>query len=963
MRITTEILDAYLACKTKGHLKLAGAAGTQSDYEAMTTAAGRASREVALATLIARFHEDETCRGLPATAATLQKGTSFLADAVLESQGLSLRFDGLERRDGPSQLGDHHYLPILHRQGKVGRSAKLLLAALGLALGWVQGLRPNIGLVACGTEGRLRKVQLHVKLYRQAEQVLDELKRLLSGSDAPRLALNLHCRLCEFTQKCHEEAEQADDISLLEGMGEKELRRLNRKGMFTLTQLSCTFRARRKPKRVKRTGYKHYAALRALAIRERKVHVYGTPEIPRKPVQVFFDAEGNEDGSFAYLLGVLIVERDSRKMHSLWADSPDQKVEVFDALLDLLDGYEDFCLYHYGNYENKLLRRMRKVVTGKRRVDRLLGKTVNVLSAIHASVYFPTLSNGLKDIGRYLGCTWTDEKASGLQSLVWRARWEQAREPIWKQKLLTYNAEDCAGLKKITEYIQAIAQAAQSRREGTQGNQETAAVAWAEEITAPSSRSQWRTVNFALADFDHVNRCAYFDYQRQKVFLRTSAAVKKACMMVRRNHNKRRKLTANREIEFVARTCPTCKGKRITKLCREIRSKVAYDLKLTTGAIRRNVIRCKTTQYKCEECQFRFLPKRYRRRDKHLHGLKSWAMYQYVFHRISLSHIEKMFDDQFGLRVHDKELYLIRSLMARRYRKTVTRSLDRIVSGSLAHVDETHINLRKQKGYVWVLANLEDVVYLYRPNRETGFLQEMFHDFKGVFVTDFYTGYDSLPCEQQKCLIHLIRDFNGDLESSPYDEEFKALAADFGKLLKSIVETIDKHGLVQNRLHQHKAGVASFFRSLEPRIYRSQLAESYQKRLLKNEGKLFTFLAHDGVPWNNNPAEHAVKQFAFHRNLYDCKMNEDGLSDYLVLLSVYVTCKYRGVSFLKFLLSQEEDVEDYCRRRRKRHGPAVLEVYPEGFPPHWKRKKDQERNNQVALNLPRLGDNTKQLCP
>ena len=41
--------------------------------------------------------------------------------------------------------------------------------------------------------------------------------------------------------------------------------------------------------------------------------------------------------------------------------------------------------------------------------------------------------------------------------------------------------------------------------------------------------------------------------------------------------------------------------------------------------------------------------------------------------------------------------------------------------------------------------------------------------------------------------------------------------------------------------------------------------------------------------------------------------DEEGLSDYLVLLSVYQTCKYRGVSFLKFLLSQEEDVEAFCR--------------------------------------------------
>src|SRR4029077_13519750 len=121
------------------------------------------------------------------------------------------------------------------------------------------------------------------------------------------------------------------------------------------------------------------------------------------------------------------------------------------------------------------------------------------------------------------------------------------------------------------------------------------------------------------------------------------------------------------------------------------------------------------------------------------------------------------------------------------------------------------------------------------------------------------------------------------------------------------------------------------FRDIATRVYRSELAEGYQKRLRKNEGRLFTFLDHDGVPWNNNAAEHAIKAFARFRELYDGQMSEEGLSDVLVLLSVQQTCKYRGVSFLKFLLSREEDVGAFRERRRKGDGPPAIEVYPDGF--------------------------------
>jgi predicted RecB family nuclease len=80
-------------------------------------------------------------------------------------------------------------------------------------------------------------------------------------------------------------------------------------------------------------------------------------------------------------------------------------------------------------------------------------KLVNVLSTIYSHVYFPTFSNGLKDVATCLGFTWTAPDASGIQSLVWRSQWEHAHGEGWKDKLLTYNLEDCEALKRVTEFI------------------------------------------------------------------------------------------------------------------------------------------------------------------------------------------------------------------------------------------------------------------------------------------------------------------------------------------------------------------------------------------------------------------------------------------------------------------------------------------------------------------------------
>jgi len=82
-------------------------------------------------------------------------------------------------------------------------------------------------------------------------------------------------------------------------------------------------------------------------------------------------------------------------------------------------------------------------------------------------------------------------------------------------------------------------------------------------------------------------------------------------------------------------------------------------------------------------------------------------------------------------------------------------------------------------------------------------------------------------------------------------------------------------------------------------------------------------------------AEHAIKQFAYYREYTIGTLKETGLSDYLVLLSICQTCRYKGASFLKFLLSKERDVDVFCQRKQRRRPTPPVELYPQGFvPPH-----------------------------
>ena len=182
-----------------------------------------------------------------------------------------------------------------------------------------------------------------------------------------------------------------------------------------------------------------------------------------------------------------------------------------------------------------------------------------------------------------------------------------------------------------------------------------------------------------------------------------------------------------------------------------------------------------------------------------------------------------------------------------------------------------------------------------------------------MLVTDFYSGYDSIECPQQKCLIHLIRDINDDLMKNPYDEDLKSIAHTFGALLRMIVERIDRYGLKSRYMSAQRRQAQCFLDTLFLNKFTSEIVINYQKRFTKYSKKLFTFLEYDGEPWNNNNAGTAIKCFARYRRFADGRFTARSLNEYLLLLSIIQTCEYSNVNVMRYLLSKDRDLDAYIR--------------------------------------------------
>jgi len=776
---------------------------------------------------------------------------------------------------------------------KVQKSDKLFIALQSHYIKQNFNLKIEEAKIIFGNQQKSTKVKLS-NLSKDIKKAITTIEQVKKRETPPVFYKISHCQVCEFNPLCSDKLQERDDLSLLGNLKPKEIDQKNNRGIFSVKQLSYTFRPKKNPYRRR----KFLPELKALAIREQKVFIQKLPELEKKETEIFFDIEGIPDRDFYYLIGVIIKTEKSDTEHSFWANEISEQQDIFIQFIDLLYDQNDFILYHYGSYEIQALKRIAKKLPlpYQNKTKKIIENSFNVLTIFSNDIYIPTYTNGLKDIANYLEFNWTDERASGLQSIIWRYNWEMSSSSGLKERLTIYNIEDCKALMKVQKWILLL----------SENNDKT--------ILANNLKQQnifkWGVTVFALEHFNEINAKAYFDYQRQHIFLRTERKVYKAISKTKQTSKQYNRI--DKRINLFPDKCEICNNKDI-KIIRSSK-KPQIDLVFMKSGIKKQVIEYQGGAYFCKKCKKNFMVEDMKRLPTYGHNLMLWSVNQKIQYKLSSESIVNVLKDSFSIKSSATQMTRFKEIIATKYEETYNEIIKKMSQSKLIHIDETIARISEIDGYVWVFANYDSVYYQFRETREPDFLKELLQDFKGVLVSDFYTGYDSMECEQQKCLVHLIRDLNEDFMKHQLDEEFKQIISEFGNLLRNIIATIDKYGLKKNHLNKHKKEVEKFYKKVILQEFESDLAISYQKRFIKYKEKLFLFLNHNGIPWNNNNAEHSIKPFAKWRKKISKSLTKKNIEHHLILLSILQTCKYQGLNFFEFLKSGETSIYEYSEK-------------------------------------------------
>ena len=110
---------------------------------------------------------------------------------------------------------------------------------------------------------------------------------------------------------------------------------------------------------------------------------------------------------------------------------------------------------------------------------------------------------------------------SGLNALLWHSEWERYRDQGVKQQLITYNAEDCEAVQRVAEAIACVCNEKQT------ATGELLPCIKVNELAGDYPR-RFGPVNFAMPAFEQINAASYWDYQRNKVYVRTSDRLRRA---------------------------------------------------------------------------------------------------------------------------------------------------------------------------------------------------------------------------------------------------------------------------------------------------------------------------------------------------------------------------------------------------------------------------------------------------
>lgn len=261
-----------------------------------------------------------------------------------------------------------------------------------------------------------------------------------------------------------------------------------------------------------------------------------------------------------------------------------------------------------------------------------------------------------------------------------------------------------------------------------------------------------------------------------------------------------------------------------------------------------------------------------------------------------------------------------------RVSKIMSDVYDEILKGiknaATLHADETGWRVRGKSWWLWVFGTQDSAYFTVDKSRGSDVVRRVLGEiFFGVLVVDGWSAYLYLLCDQQSCMSHLLRKIRKFRDVFPELTDIFRFYIRFRRIIRDGERLQKDRGqlgeiVFRRRLKRLQKRLADLVEWPDPS---SVLAEIIEK-VKRQQPRILTFVEHPGVPFHNNYAEYLIRIGVIKRKISGGSVSAQGAEAYAILLSIYVTCKLRGISFPRYL---KASLQHYIRTGK----PLLLNDY------------------------------------
>lgn len=350
----------------------------------------------------------------------------------------------------------------------------------------------------------------------------------------------------------------------------------------------------------------------------------------------------------------------------------------------------------------------------------------------------------------------------------------------------------------------------------------------------------------------------------------------------------------NRRKEHRAPCCPDCGGR--LKRCQETRTRYTEDIpddlepEVTEHTIHRDW---------CPACKKKVEPPVPDALPKATLGNRTLALTAWLHFALgnTLSQVIDVFNFHLQLKLTEGGLVQMWHRLAEVLYPWYEEIGRQARQSAVLHADETGWRVNGKTHWLWCFANHQSTYFMIDRSRGSPALLTFFvEEFSGTLVSDFWGAYNKVSAAlRQTCLPHLLRELE-------HTEKYKSPKKDWPEFVKRLRRLLkDAMRLWYRRKEYDPESYASRRQRLGERLqdlidtpWQDAHPKRLVKRLRRHQNDLFTFLDHEGVPFDNNLAEREIRPAVIARKNSFGNRSDRGANTQAILMSIFRTLHNRG---------------------------------------------------------------------